>query len=520
MRRIDSDERQRSTAVTPSRPVFSCMMGSVGAAPTASLTFVSDKNASPSSRRLAFDTAALRMRPTRLPPRAVSPVRKRWVAGRTVRIVRSAWPALGLALCLCLTAVSLGAQEIRTLTLRDAVRLALERNPDVLLAQVRREKAEHGVAVAKSAFSGFASVGSGLGWSEGIPQSVEGATPSIVQATAHKTVYDRGLRKRIAQARAESGAAEASEAAQDDEIAFRVAAAYLDFESASRRVELLAERVDRFRTVAETIAARVEAGRAIPLELSKANLDQARAGRELKTARGSHKLLQTTLRLQLGLGDDVRLSTTPSEPLPALPLPASASAGVARALENSPELDSLRQSARAKGLAVEAEKGARYPRLDFVAQYSLLAKFNNFEEFFSKFQRHNGQVGLALRVPIFTGKAVSSRVARAGVERREAELELAARRSSVEAESYELYQALENAQGAGVLAKLELDYARESLDVRLAQFEAGRAALDSVEQARILESIAWQTFYDAKYELEKAKLNLLRRTGDLAAALR
>ena len=53
------------------------------------------------------------------------------------------------------------AAETRSLTLRDAVRLALERNPDVLLAQVRREKAEHGVAVAKSAFSGFASVGSG-----------------------------------------------------------------------------------------------------------------------------------------------------------------------------------------------------------------------------------------------------------------------------------------------------------------------------------------------------------------------
>ncbi len=67
MRRIDSDERQRPTAVTPSRPT-----GSVGAEPTASLTFVPDKNASASSRRLALDPAALRMRPARLPPRAVS----------------------------------------------------------------------------------------------------------------------------------------------------------------------------------------------------------------------------------------------------------------------------------------------------------------------------------------------------------------------------------------------------------------------------------------------------------------
>ncbi len=68
MRRIDSDERQRSTTATPSRPT-----GSDGAAPLALLSLVIDTTVSPSSRRLAFDTAALRMRPTRLPPRAARP---------------------------------------------------------------------------------------------------------------------------------------------------------------------------------------------------------------------------------------------------------------------------------------------------------------------------------------------------------------------------------------------------------------------------------------------------------------
>ncbi len=72
MRRIASDERQRPTTVTPSRPVFSCMMGSGGPVlegnnePTASLAFVPDKTASPSSHRLALDPAALRTRPSPL----------------------------------------------------------------------------------------------------------------------------------------------------------------------------------------------------------------------------------------------------------------------------------------------------------------------------------------------------------------------------------------------------------------------------------------------------------------------
>ena len=54
----------------------------------------------------------------------------------------------------------------------------------------------------------------------------------------------------------------------------------------------------------------------------------------------------------------------------------------------------------------------------------------------------------------------------------------------------------------------------------LAQFEEGRAAVDAVERSRVEEAQAWERYYDAKLDLEKAQLNLLRRTGDLAAALR
>ena len=90
----------------------------------------------------------------------------------------------------------------------------------------QRSPSNHTVALRRN-------VGSGLGWTSGIPQSVEGATPSVVQATARKTVYDRGLLKRVEQARAGSRAAELSAAAREEEIAFRVAATFLDFERES-----------------------------------------------------------------------------------------------------------------------------------------------------------------------------------------------------------------------------------------------------------------------------------------------
>ena len=420
---------------------------------------------------------------------------------------------------LVLFACSAFAQD-RVLTLESAVRMALERNPDAALARIGSERAAAAADVAKGAFSPQAYLGSGLGWTEGIPQSVEGATPSIVQATARMPVYNRALRKRVREAEAGAEAAEYVSAAKQDEVAYRVAVAYLDFEYAVRRVELLEAQRDRLVKAADLVQKRVDEGRSIPLEATKARLDQSRAERALQTARGESDLQATVLKLQLGLDSGERLIPAYEELRSLSDLPAAASEGADRALANSAELRALEADVRSKGFAVEAEKGAYAPRLDFVAQYALLAKFNNFEEFFNRFQRHNGQVGLALQVPVFTGKAVSSRVVKASVEAREAQARLASRSSAVEIESHRLFRVLRDAESARSLAKLELDYAREALGVTLARFEEGRVSLEEVERARAIESQTWDAFYEAKYSLEKSKLNLLRRTGELAAALR
>ena len=53
---------------------------------------------------------------------------------------------------LILTAVGLLA-EVRTLTLRQAVELALEQNPDLALARLDEKKAEQAVRLAKDPFT-------------------------------------------------------------------------------------------------------------------------------------------------------------------------------------------------------------------------------------------------------------------------------------------------------------------------------------------------------------------------------
>ncbi len=54
----------------------------------------------------------------------------------------------------------------------------------------------------------------------------------------------------------------------------------------------------------------------------------------------------------------------------------------------------------------------------------------------------------------------------------------------------------------------------------MARFEEGRAPLRELEEARIAEGEKWLTYYGAQASVERARLDLLRYTGTLAAALK
>jgi len=429
-------------------------------------------------------------------------------------------PALVLA-AVVLPGQRTGAQPLeRAITLQEAVQIALEQNPDVLLARVEEEKAQQAVVEARAPFTPQVVAGSGLAYTDGIPQSVEGATPSVVRVVGRQFLYNKPQRAAVRQAGELVQAAGHVSAGKREEIAYHAAATYLDFERAWRRLRLVEEQVESLRRVEAAAGARVEEGREIHLELSRRRLERARAEQQVSDLRGQMELLEATLRRDLNLVEDTRLVPSPTNTAGAVPLPESIAVSRQRAAANSPELKRLEADLRAKGFEMEAEKGARLPRIDLVAQYSLLARFNNYDQFFNDFQRHNFQVGMSFEIPVFTGKTVSSRVGRVALETRELRLRHEATESLVELEAERLHQQVRQAEGAMKLARMELDVARESLTVQMALLDEGRADLEAVERARVEENQAWGAFYDSQYDVQKAKLNLLRQTGELVAALR
>ena len=408
--------------------------------------------------------------------------------------------------------------EVHQMTLRQAVGMAVKQNPDIALARLDEENARQAVRVAKDPFAPRVTVGSGLAYSNGFPMSIEGSAPSIVQAHASQYLFNRPQSFAVAQAKEDVRGAGIGVAGKRDEVAYRTAGLYLDAERAARVGELARKDAASLEKVLETVQALVQEGRALPLAGKQAVFQVARARQIAEELDAERETAETALALVLGFSADDRVHPV-EEQRPAPALPPSEEQAIQSAMESNKDLRKLQSQIASKGLEARGHNAARLPRVDLVAQYGLFAKFNNYEQYFTKFQRNNGQIGLSFQLPLFTGPGVGAQLAQTQADITHLRIELNNTRNRVSSDLQKSFRDVKKAETAAEVARLDLEVAREQLSVYLAQMQEGRAGLRQVEEARILENDKWIAFYDAQYAMEKARWNVLRLTGDLVAQL-
>src|ERR1019366_800939 len=104
-------------------------------------------------------------------------------------------------------------------------------------------------------------------------------------------------------------------------------------------------------------------------------------------------------------------------------------------------------------LEIKSDKAQVLPRVDLVAQYALLTKYSHYDEYFSRFQRHNGQIGASIQVPLFTSASVRAVVAEAETEQRHMQTEVQAARNKIALDVHQSYQEVQKAEIARQLAQ-------------------------------------------------------------------
>jgi outer membrane protein TolC len=433
--------------------------------------------------------------------------------------------ALKSILAVVLLPISLLAEPI---PLKRIVELALSHATAAAVAQADQQRIDAIYRELHNSYIPQLSTGAGLGYSFGFPLALEGSAPSLFNITAQSALLNPSLRASIQAARADSKMASLNTRDQRDSVIQDAAQSYAELSKWEERLSKLQQTEADANAFQTDVNERVKEGIDSEIDGTKARLSVARVRLRIAEAQGAADVLREHLAKLTGLAAS-SIQTDPGS-IPAPP-PAPAEAATTDFAASTPGVQASVEHARAQYLRAKAEHRALWPSLDFAAQYALLSKFNNYQNYYipskpcvtplgeflcvtNAFQQNNATVGVSIRFPLFNASQRSHAQA-ADADALKTKNEAQALHDKVSEETLRLQRAVTQLQASRDVAQLEYELADKNLNAIHTRMDAGTANLHDLEDARTQLSERFITLQDVTFELQRAQLGVMRTTGEL-----
>ncbi len=390
--------------------------------------------------------------------------------------------------------------------------MALRNSRDIQVAKLQASLAEHASMVSKAEFLPNLYAGSGAGYTYGIPETPGGRAPSVFSVTYTEQVFNEPLKGQGKELEEQARSQKIVLQDVKNSVIARTATAYLELAKVRHSLELLRGEQESAGKILQVTEERQGEGYELPVEVTKAQLTKAQVVQRILQLEGRDDELETFLRGQLGLGDEQAIEVTPEE-LPGEAEQEGANL-VAMAMLNNAGLLLAESDVRAKEFRLKGEKRGYLPTLELVSTYSRLAEFNNYLDYFKKFQPNNFNAGVQIQVPLFSARTKES-IGLAQINLQTAQATLASKKTQVSAEVRQKTRLLRERDAAKEVARLELQLAQQNIAVLQQQFSEGKVNLRDVERARLDENDKWMGYLDANFQRQQAQLDLLRAAGEL-----
>jgi outer membrane protein len=426
-----------------------------------------------------------------------------------------------LSVCLLILSGALAAaaapQAKPPLTLKQAIEMALQNSGSLAVARIRAQVAQQQTRVNRSVFRPNLFTGSGAAYTYGFPSTPGGQAPSIFNLSYVQTLFNPPARGAVKAAQARTREQQIAINATRDDVIVNVSSAYLELGEVRHSLELLRQERVSAQKVLDVTRERVKAGLELPIDETEADLTRAKIEQQVISLEGRQDVLEENLRTMTGLPETMPIVLADEKLPPASDLPTQEL--VTLALAHSPELQQSEMERQARLDELKGQRGGYWPTVDLVGQYMVLSKINNYDQYFSRFQRNNINVGVQVQIPIFRSRTTAA-IALASSQYQEAELELGNQRRALEIQVRREARQSREQDASREVARLELKLSQEKLDIAQSKFNQGKATLAAVEQARLDESEKWLNFLQVNFDKQKAQLQLMRTTGQLADLLR
>ncbi len=424
---------------------------------------------------------------------------------------------LAVAVLVLASAMAAVAAPPRPLTLKEAIEMALQNSGSLAVARIRAQVAQRQTRVNRSVFSPNLFTGTGAAYTYGFPSTPGGQAPSVFNLSYVQTLFNPPAKGAVKAAQARTEEQKIAINATRDDVIVRVTSAYLELDEVRHSLDLLLQERVSAQKVLDVTKDRVNAGLELPIDETEAELTRAKIEEQVISLEGREEVLEDNLRTMTGLP-----STMPIV-LAEVKLPPETDMSTAEmltlALAHSPDLQQAEMERQARLDELKGQRGGYWPTVDLVGQYMVLSKINNYDQYFRAFQRNNLNIGVQVQIPIFRSRTTAA-IALASSQYQEAELELGNQRHALELQVRQEARQSREQDAAREVARLELKLAQERLAIVQSQFNQGKATLATVEQDRLDESDKWLNYLQVNFKGQKAQLELMRTTGQLADLLR
>lgn len=404
------------------------------------------------------------------------------------------------------------ASKDRPLAFRTALELALKNSATTALAQADLQRAQATVRQTHDVFLPQMVLGSGLGGSYGFPLSLEGAAPSIFNVNFQGALINGAQRSLVKASRSEAEATAAQNADRRNDVMMEAALDYVQLDLLESSLTIQGEQQTAAAKFLDIVNQRVQAGLDSQVETTRAKLVSARTRLDIAQTHAAADQLRMRLAQLTGLPASAIQTST--ETIPELPPVEQDQDLPAEALKNNPVVKVAEAAAEAKEFRAQAEHKQLYPAVDYVGQYAVLARFNNYDQFFQKFQRHNVTAGVAIRFPFFNPvqrAAADAAKADAVKSRKEAQ----GVREQVSGDTLKLQRSVQQLAAAREVAQLEHQLAQADIEAAHAKIESGAASIKDEENARVAEHQRYTAYLNSSFELDRSQIQLLRQIGQL-----
>ena len=389
-----------------------------------------------------------------------------------------------------------------------AVDLALRNSTPVRISSAQVQRAEAAVAESVDAYKPSFSVGSSLGYSYGFPVG----QPSIYSVSAQSLAFSFSQPDYIRSARSALLAAQLQLKDIRQQVILDSALDYLELTTVNQQITALDQEMEFVHKLVEIETDRVEAGVDSKVELTQARLTGAQISLRRLHLVDQADLLRDRLAHLTGL-----------KPADLVPEPQTIPAAPEVAPDGALETDSIQAAyATAKSKLYTAYGDARQnnrPTLAFGIEYNRYAKFNNYSEYYLRFQHNNFNVGVQITLPLFeAGKTARAKGSSAEAAAAHAEADQA--RDQSEEQVLRLKKSIGELVAQEEVAGLQNELAQDQLDSITTQLRLGSGGqgtapiLPKDEQAaHIGERNRFVDLLTTRYQLAQARVSLLRSVG-------